>query len=72
MFAALFALFGCASKPDVVGLGALGAVPELAHPRQALEPFFLDVVRRAAGTDSAAAAPTGATPAAPLAPFLRG
>ena len=50
----------------------LGAVPELAHPRQALEPFFLDVVRRAAGTDSAAAAPTGATPAAPLAPFLRG
>lgn len=51
----------------------LGAVPELAHPRQALEPFFLDVVRRAAGADSAAAtAPTGATPAAPLAPFLRG
>ena len=33
MFAALFALFGCASKPDVVGLGAMGAVPELAGDR---------------------------------------
>ncbi len=51
----------------------LGAAPALAHPRQALEPFFLDVVRRAAGANSAnAAAPTGAAPAAPLAPFLRG
>ena len=49
---------------------ALGAEPALDHPRQALEPFFLDVVATAA---RAAAAPVaGAEPAAPLAPFLRG
>ena len=47
---------------------ALGADPALDHPRQPLEPYFLDVIQRAA-RDSAPA--SGATPAAPLAPFLR-
>ena len=49
---------------------ALGAEPALDHPRQALEPFFLDVVATAARAASAPVA--GAEPAAPLAPFLRG
>ena len=49
---------------------ALGAEPALDHPRQALEPFFLDVV--AAAARAAAAPVAGAEPAAPLAPFLRG
>jgi len=49
---------------------ALGAEPALDHPRQALEPFFLDVVAAAARTTAAPVA--GAEPAAPLAPFLRG
>lgn len=47
---------------------ALGADPALDHPRQPLEPYFLDVIQRAA-RDSAPA--SGATPAAPLAPFLQ-
>ena len=47
---------------------ALGADPEVAHPRRALEPFFLDVVQSALrnGTDA-----SGAIPSAPLAPFLQ-
>ena len=49
---------------------ALGAEPALDHPRQALEPFFLDVVATAARATAAPVA--GAEPAAPLAPFLRG
>ena len=48
---------------------ALGADPALDHPRQALEPYFLHVVETAARDASAPA--SGATPAAPLAPFLR-
>ena len=46
---------------------ALGAEPDVDHPRQALEPYFLHVVENAA-RDGAA---SGAVPAAPLAPFLR-
>ena len=46
---------------------ALGADPDVDHPRQALEPFFLHVVATAA-RDGAA---SGAVPAAPLAPFLQ-
>ena len=47
---------------------ALGADPEVAHPRRALEPFFLEVVQSALrnGTDA-----SGAIPSAPLAPFLQ-
>ena len=48
---------------------ALGADPALDHPRQALEPYFLNVIQNAARDTSAPA--SGATPAAPLAPFLR-
>ena len=47
---------------------ALGADPALDHPHQALEPYFLHVVETAARDSSAPA--SGATPAAPLAPFL--
>lgn len=43
----------------------LGVEPGVEHPRQALEPFFLDLIQRAA-TPSA----TGAVPSAPLAAFL--
>ena len=46
---------------------ALGAEPDVDHPRQPLEPFFLHVVQTAA-RDGAA---SGAVPAAPLAPFLQ-
>ncbi len=48
---------------------ALGADPALDHPRQALEPYFLHVIESAAPDASCPA--SGATPAAPLAPFLR-
>ena len=48
---------------------ALGAEPALDHPRQALEPYFLQVIRDAAR--DAAGPASGAAPAAPLAPFLR-
>jgi ABC-2 type transport system ATP-binding protein len=48
---------------------ALGAEPALDHPRQPLEPYFLDVIHKAAGNTPAPA--SGAVPAAPLAPFLR-
>ena len=48
---------------------ALGAEPALDHPRQALEPYFLQVIRDAARDASGPA--SGAAPAAPLAPFLR-
>ncbi|MDY0145915.1 MAG: ABC transporter ATP-binding protein [Kiritimatiellia bacterium] len=47
---------------------ALGTEPELDHPRQPLEPFFLQIVQNAAHDP---ANTTGATPAAPLAPFLQ-
>ena len=47
---------------------ALGTEPELDHPRQPLEPFFLQIVQNAAHNP---ANTTGATPAAPLAPFLQ-
>ena len=47
---------------------ALGADPALDHPRQALEPYFLDIIQRAAGSGDDA---SGAVPAPPLAPFLR-
>ena len=47
---------------------ALGTEPELDHPRQPLEPFFLRIVQNAAHDP---ANTTGATPAAPLAPFLQ-
>ena len=46
---------------------ALGADPALDHPRQALEPYFLNVIQNAALEGTA----SGATPAAPLAPVLR-
>lgn len=46
---------------------ALGCEPEVAHPRQALEPYFLELVRRARTPGA-----TGAVPSAPLAPFLSG
>jgi len=46
---------------------ALGTEPDVDHPRQPLEPFFLHVVQTAA-RDGAA---SGAVPAAPLAPFLQ-
>ena len=59
---------GALKKVLAAARAALGAEPDLDHPRQALEPYFLDVVRRAAQDGSAA---SGATPAAPLAPFLR-
>ena len=48
---------------------ALGAEPALDHPRQALEPYFLHVIRDAARDATSPA--SGAAPAAPLAPFLR-
>lgn len=48
---------------------ALGADPALDHPRQALEPYFLQVIQDAERNRAASA--SGATPAAPLAPFLR-
>ena len=48
---------------------ALGAAPSLDHPRQPLEPYFLNIIQSAArGATSPA---SGAAPAAPLAPFLR-
>ncbi|HPR68135.1 MAG TPA: ABC transporter ATP-binding protein [Kiritimatiellia bacterium] len=47
---------------------ALGADPELEHPRQALEPFFLQIVQDAARRQSDL---SGAAPHPPLAPFLR-
>ena len=46
---------------------ALGTEPDVDHPRQPLEPFFLHVVQTAA-RDGAV---SGAVPAAPLAPFLQ-
>ncbi len=46
---------------------ALGCEPEVTHPRQALEPYFLELVR-CARTPGA----TGAVPSAPLAPYLAG
>ena len=48
---------------------ALGTDPALDHPRQPLEPFFLSVVESAARDSTSPA--SGATPANPLAPFLR-
>ncbi|MDD4118043.1 MAG: ABC transporter ATP-binding protein [Kiritimatiellae bacterium] len=48
---------------------ALGADPELDHPRQALEPYFLQIVRDAARRQSSNL--SGAAPHPPLAPFLR-
>ena len=45
----------------------LGVEPGVTHPRQALEPFFLDLIRHAATPGA-----TGAVPSAPLAPFLAG
>lgn len=48
---------------------ALGTDPQLDHPRQALEPYFLQVIEDAARNASAPA--SGTTPAAPLAPFLQ-
>ena len=48
---------------------ALGTDPALDHPRQPLEPFFLSVVESAARDTTSPA--SGATPANPLAPFLR-
>ena len=48
---------------------ALGAAPDLDHPRQALEPYFLQVIQQASQDQSASA--SGALPAAPLASFLR-
>ncbi len=47
---------------------ALGADPELDHPRQALEPYFLQIVQDAARQPSDL---SGAAPHPPLAPFLR-
>lgn len=46
---------------------ALGCEPEVTHPRQALEPYFLELVRRARTPGA-----TGAVPSAPLAPYLAG
>ena len=49
---------------------ALGTDPSLDHPRQPLEPYFLNIIQ----TASRMATPTsasGATPTAPLAPFLQ-
>ncbi|MBR3581837.1 MAG: ABC transporter ATP-binding protein [Kiritimatiellae bacterium] len=46
---------------------ALGCEPEVMHPRQALEPYFLELVRRARTPGA-----TGAVPSAPLAPYLAG
>ncbi len=48
---------------------ALGADPSLDHPRQALEPYFLHIIQNAARDATSPA--SGATPAAPLAPFLQ-
>ena len=48
---------------------ALGADPTLDHPRQALESYFLNVIQNAARDATSPA--SGATPSAPLAPFLR-
>ena len=48
---------------------ALGTDPALDHPRQPLEPYFLNIIQAAARTSTTPA--SGATPAAPLAPFLR-
>ena len=45
----------------------LGCEPEVTHPRQALEPFFLELVRKAQTPGA-----TGAVPSAPLAAFLAG
>ncbi len=47
---------------------ALGHNPDVGNPRQPLEPFFLQVIHTAAARG---AATSGATPAAPLAPFLQ-
>ncbi len=47
---------------------ALGAEPGVDHPRQSLEPYFLNIVQEASRDGGSA---SGATPAAPLAPFLR-
>ena len=48
---------------------ALGADPTLDHPRQPLEPYFLNIIQ-AAVRDTPSPS-SGATPAAPLAPFLQ-
>jgi ABC-2 type transport system ATP-binding protein len=45
----------------------LGVEPGVSHPRQALEPFFLELVRKAQTPGA-----TGAVPSAPLAAFLAG
>lgn len=48
---------------------ALGADPDLDHPRQPLEPYFLQIIQQAAHDPEA---PARATSAPPLAPFLQG
>jgi len=48
---------------------ALGTEPGIEHPRQPLEPYFLDIIQSAAQSGDPSA--SGATPTAPLAPFLR-
>ena len=48
---------------------ALGTDPALDHPRQPLEPYFLNIIQ-AAVRDTPSPS-SGATPAAPLAPFLQ-
>ena len=48
---------------------ALGTDPALDHPRQPLEPYFLNIIQAAARTSTTPA--SGATPSAPLAPFLQ-
>ena len=46
---------------------ALGAEPDIHHPRQSLEPYFLQMVQNALRDGTAI---SGASPSAPLAPFL--
>ncbi len=48
---------------------ALGTDPTLDHPRQPLEPYFLNIIQ--AASRSSTSPSSGATPAAPLAPFLQ-
>ncbi len=47
----------------------LGSEPGVAHPRQPLEPYFLDIIQTAAQDSDGPG--SGATPTAPLAPFLQ-
>jgi len=66
--------FPTPSDPETLGQllevarKALGAEPGVTHPRQPLEPYFLNIIQTAAADSNT---PTSGATAAPLAPFLQ-